>query len=207
MEELTKTWDKIFGQQGKVFTEPHEDISRILPLLRERKASRVLDLGSGSGRHVVFLASNGFSVFGIDGSPRGMEMARQWLQEEGLSADLRIGDITQTLPYEDDFFDAVFSIQVIHHARIATIQEIIREIERVLKKEGLIFISVPKLKSQGKEFKEVEPNTLIPLDGREEGLPHHYFTPEELQESFKNFRITGLHLDRFNHYCLLGFKL
>jgi SAM-dependent methyltransferase len=178
----------------------------IIPLLKERKANRVLDLGSGSGRHVVYLAGQGFSVFGIDISPSGMDMTRQWLLEEGLTADLRIQDITQKLPYDADFFDAVFSIQVIHHATITTIQKIIREIERVLKREGFIFITVPKLKNQGKEFEEIEPNTFIPKDGREKGLPHHYFTPEELHVFFKNFHIADIHLDRTNHYGLSAFK-
>ena len=206
MEESTKTWDRIFNQSGKIFTQPHPDLPSLIPLLQERKAKRILDLGSGSGRHVVYLSGQGFSVFGIDISPIGMDMARQWLREEGLTADLRIQDITQKLPYEAEFFDALFSIQVIHHATVATIQKIIREIERVLKREGFIFITVPKLKNQGKEFEEIEPNTFIPKDGREKGLPHHYFTPEELHVLFENFHITDIHLDRINHYCLSAFK-
>jgi len=206
MEESTKTWDKIFNQSGKIFTQPHEDLTSIISMLKERKANRVLDLGSGSGRHVVYLAGQGFFAFGIDISPSGMEMTRQWLLEKRLTADLRIQDITLKLPYDTYFFDAVFSIQVIHHATIATIQKTIKEIERVLKREGFIFITVPKLKNQGKEFEEIEPNTFIPKDGREKGLPHHYFTPEELHILFKNFHITDIHLDRINHYCMSALK-
>ncbi len=206
MEESTKTWDQIFNQSGKVFTQPHEDLTSIISMLKGRKASRVLDLGSGSGRHVVYLAGQGFSVFGIDSSPSGMDMTRQWLLEERLTADLRIQDISQKLPYDTDFFGAVFSIQVIHHATIAAIQRIIGEMDRVLKKEGFVFITVPKLKNQGKEFKEIEPNTFVPMDGREKGLPHHYFIPGELHVFFKNFHITDIHLDRINHYCLSAFK-
>jgi len=206
VEESAKTWDKIFNQSGKIFTQPHPDLPSLIPLLQERKANRILDLGSGSGRHVVYLSGQGFTVFGIDISPRGMDMARQWLLDEGLTADLRIQDITRKLPYEAEFFDALFSIQVIHHATVATIQKIIREIERVLKRGGFIFITVPKLKNQGKEFEEIEPNTFIPKDGREKGLPHHYFTPEELHGFFENFHITDIHLDRINHYCLSAFK-
>jgi SAM-dependent methyltransferase len=206
VEESAKTWDRIFNRSGKVFTQPHPDLPSLIPLLQERKANRILDLGSGSGRHVVYLSGQGFSVFGIDISPIGMDMARQWLLDEGLTADLRIQDITRELPYEAEFFDALFSIQVIHHATIVTIQKIITEIERVLKRGGFIFITVPKLKNQGKEFEEIEPNTFIPKDGREKGLPHHYFTPEELHAFFANFHITDIHLDRIDHYCLSAFK-
>ena len=66
MSQSTNAWDGIFAQQGRVFTGPHEDMPRIVQLLRDRDASTVLDLGSGTGRHVVYLAKNGFSVFGLD---------------------------------------------------------------------------------------------------------------------------------------------
>ncbi len=202
----THPWDKIFEEKGKVFTEPQEDVPGLTALLKEREAVRVLDLGSGSGRHVVFLARHGFSVSGIDNSPHGMKVAEEWLREEGLAADLRIHDITRPLPYGDGFFDAVFSIQVIHHADAATIKKMIREIERVLREEGFIFITVPRFRNQGKNFREIEPNTFIHLDGPEKGLPHHYFTPEELEVFFRSFRIADIHLDGTNHYCLSAFK-
>ena len=114
--------------------------------------------------------------------------------------------MTDKFPWRDSFFDAVISIQVIHHADIATIKKIISEIERVIKKDGLIFITVPKLKNQGEKFKQIEQNTYIPLDGYEKGLPHHYFTPEELKDFFSNFDIKEIHIDQRNHYCLSANK-
>jgi SAM-dependent methyltransferase len=174
--------------------------------LQERGCQSVLDLGCGSGRHVVYLARNGFVVCGLDNSPQGLALTQEWLKEQGLSADLRLGDMTARWPYEDGFFDAVISVQVMHHALAATIKKIIQEIERVLKKDGFIFISVPRLRDQGQEFEQVEPNTFVPLDGPEKGLPHHYFTPEELREFFGNFSVSDIHLDAVNHYCLSAFK-
>lgn len=207
MEKSVKAWDQIFRQEGRVFTEPHEDMAGIAQLLKERGASTILDLGSGTGRHVVFLTKKGFQVFGLDNSPQGIDIAEKWLGEEGLSADLRLQDMTERLPFEDDFFDAVVSVQVIHHADVATIKGIIKEMERVLKQGGFVFITVPKLQNQGREFRQIEPNTFVPLDGPERGVPHHYFTPEELKELLANFSITDVHLDTINHYCLSAFKL
>jgi SAM-dependent methyltransferase len=202
----SEAWDGIFRQEGKVFTEPHPDMSRVVRVLKEKKAQNVLDLGSGSGRHVVYLAQNGLAAFGLDNSPQGLEITRKWLADEGLSADLQLQDMAARLPYEDSFFDAVISVQVIHHADVATIKSIIEEVERVLKKDGFIFITVPELKIQGHELEQIEPNTFIPLDGPEKGLPHHYFSPEELREFFDNFDIADIHLDAVNHYCLSAFK-
>lgn len=44
------------------------------------------------------------------------------------------------------------------------------------------------------------------LDGREAGLPHHYFTPEELHNLFKQLLAMDLLLDRDQHYCLTAVK-
>ena len=189
-----------------VFTEPHEDMPGIVRLLKDRGASTIMDLGSGTGRHSVYLAKNGFSVFGLDSSSVGIETTRQCLADEGLDADLKLQSMTEQLPYENAFFDAVISVQVIHHADGVTIRKVIQEITRVLDRDGFLFITVPKLKNQGERFEQVEPNTFIPLDGPERGLLHHYFTPEELREVFGGFNIADIHLDTVNHYCLSAFK-
>ena len=207
MTEHRNAWNNIFARQGRVFTEPHEDIPGIAQLLKDRRADTVLDLGNGTGRHVVYLAAKGFSVYGLDSSPEGMKATRQWLADEGLAADLKLQSMTEKLPYEDAFFDAAVSIQVIHHANIATIQGIVEEVNRVLKRDGFLFISVPKLRNQGVKFKQVELNTYIPLDGPEKGLPHHYFTPEELREIFQDYDIEDIHLDSQEHYCMSAFKI
>lgn len=200
-------WNSVYKQQGRVFTEPHEDMPSIVQLLKDGGASTVLDLGSGTGRHVIYLARNGFSVFGLDNSPAGIELTRRWLADEGLTADLRLQSMAEKLPYEDAFFDAIISVQVIHHADSATIRKIVQELTRVLKEGGFLFVTVPKLKNQGVHFEQLEPNTFIPLDGPEKGLPHHYFSPEELREVFGHFDVADIHLDTVNHYCLSAVKL
>jgi len=203
---LTNAWNEIFKQRGRVFIEPHEDMPRIVQRLKARGASTILDLGSGTGRHVVYLARSSFSVFGLDSSPEGISVTRQWLADQGLEAGLRLQSMTDKLPYEDAFFDAVVSVQVIHHADIATIRQVVQEIGRVLKRDGFLFVTVPKLRNQGTAFEQVEPGTFIPLDGPEKGLPHHYFTPQELREVFGGFEIADIHLDAVHHYCLSAYK-
>jgi ubiquinone/menaquinone biosynthesis C-methylase UbiE len=115
--------------------------------------------------------------------------------------------MTDPLPYEDAFFEAIISTQVIHHGRLATIKAVVAEIERVLKPGGLVFITVPAAKNQAKTFEEIEPHTFIPLDGPEKGLPHYYFTPETLRLVFENFEILDIHVDQVAHYCLAGIKV
>jgi SAM-dependent methyltransferase len=206
MSPSKNPWDKVFKEHGAFFAEPHEDMVQIVPLLTGKRARKVLDLGCGSGRHVVYLARNRFSVYGLDSSPEGIKRTRAWLRKEGLKADVRLQSMTKPLPFKDSFFDAVISVQVIHHATLAEIRKVVKEIARVLKKDGVVYVTVPKLKNQAEAFQEIEPGSFVPLDGLEKGLPHHYFTPEELRELFKDFEITDIHLDSGEHYCLLGIR-
>lgn len=134
-----KQWNEIFKKHGKVFTEPHEDIAKIVKLFKARHVKKILDLGSGTGRHVIYLAKNGFDVYGIDIAQYGIEITEDWLKKENLKAHLAIGSFYQPLPYKDNFFDAVISTSAIHHAKIEEIRKTIQEIERILKPKGLIF--------------------------------------------------------------------
>ena len=206
MSELPKIWDEIFKKQGKVFTEPHAAMPGLVRLLKSMNARTVLDFGSGSGRHIIYLAKAGFSVFGLDNSPKGLQFTKEWLNREGLCANLLLGDMAKKLPYSDDCFDAIIAVQVIHHARIAVIRLLIREMWRILKRDGVLFVTVPMLKNPTLPYEQIELETYMPLNGREQGLLHHYFTPRELYEEFDDFQIIGIHIDANRHYCLFGRK-
>ena len=206
METTPNPWNEIFKQNGRVFNNPHPDMPRIAKLMKERGAKTVLDLGNGTGRHSVYFAQNGFTVFGLDSSPVAIRATQKWLSDEGLTAELKLGNVSEELPYQNAFFDAVVSVQVINHGDIAAIKRIAQEITRILKPGGLLFITVATVRNQAKNWKQIEPNTFIPLDGREKGLIHHFFTAEELQELFSGFTINDTHLDQTGHYCLTATK-
>jgi SAM-dependent methyltransferase len=199
-------WDTIFRERGRVFLQPQENMPALADLLCARGAVTLLDLGCGTGRHVVYFARRGFTVSGFDESPQGIELTRQWLDARGLTADLRVGNMLAGLPYGDASFDAVISAQVIHHGTIAAIRRLICEISRVLRPGGVVFVSVSGRRDQGTVFDEIEPGTLVPRDGKEAGLPHHYFTPQELQEEFAGYDVLDAHIDGTQHHCLIAVK-
>ena len=186
--------------------EPEEGLDKVVEVFREHGVRRVLDLGCGSGRHLVFFAERGFEVYGIDISETGIGIAEEWLKAKGLSADLRVGSVYERLPYGDGFFDAVVSIRVIHHARIEDIRKAIGEIERVLKPNGLAFVTVRKRVSKRRrlKFKKLDSRTYVPLEGDEKGLVHYLFNKELLRKEFKNFRIYELSVDSKGYYRLFG---
>lgn len=211
---MGKQWDKIFKQQGKVFTKPQEDMPRIAKLFKKKDVKKVLDLGCGSGRHTVYLVKNGFGVYGIDIAPEGIKMTKDWLRRKNLKANLKIGSVYKKLPYPNDFFDAAISTQALHHNKIKKIRKLIKEVERILKPKGLIFVTVskkrskeeiPKSKGRMWKIKFIAPRTFIPLSHDEKGLIHYWFNKRLLRKEFKNFRIYNIWIEvKKGHYGLLG---
>jgi SAM-dependent methyltransferase len=203
-------WNDIFTEKGKVFEEFHPDINKLGKIFKEKGFKRILDLGCGTGRHLIFFCKNGFDVYGIDASPKALEIANEWLREENCKAQLKLHRMEIKFPYDNEFFDAIISIQVIHHNLLKDIIFCIEEMERILKKDGMIFLTFPILgggsKLEGWDLKEIEENTYIPQTGPEKGLPHHFFTLEEIKNDFRAFELLEIYIDETNHRALLGVK-
>jgi 2-polyprenyl-3-methyl-5-hydroxy-6-metoxy-1,4-benzoquinol methylase len=204
------SWNSIFKEQGKVFTKPHRDMMGIADHLKERNSTRILDLGCGTGRHLIFFANQGFEVYGLDAALDGIEIAKKWLAENNLNCNLTIHRMEEKFPYEDSFFDAVISIQAMHHNIMKKIKFTIREIQRVLKPDGMIFITFPIFELFNKKnpwkLEKIEKGTYLPVSGPEKGLPHHFFTEREIYKVFKGFNIEKIYLDKTKHRAILGFK-
>jgi SAM-dependent methyltransferase len=215
-----KQWDKIFKEKGKIFSRPDEDIPKILKIFKKNNVQRVLDFGCGSGRHVIYFTKKGFDVYGFDITEEGIKITKGWLKKEKLRANLKIGPFNKKLPYKDNFFDAVISTNAIHHTTIENIRKEIKEIERILKPGGLIFITVRKRKfrkfypkltiidKRGKQksrYKVIGPRTYVPIEGGEKGLPHYLFNKKLIRKEFKNFKINNIWVEsEGRHYCFLG---
>lgn len=200
---VKEKWDEVYKKKGMT-TIPHEDMPKIVSIFKKYGVKRILDLGCGSGRHTIYLSSQGFDVWGIDISEEACKITKSQLP----STDTKIvcGSIYKRLPYEDNFFDAVISIQTLHHANIGDIQKAIREIERVLKPRGLVFVTVRKRIQKRKRlpFQELEPRVYIPIEGKEKGLIHYLFNKKLLRKEFRDFKIHDIWVDSHSYYCLLG---
>ena len=133
-------WDKLFAEKewGKY---PPEELIRFIKRSfadQNTKDIKVLEVGCGTGANIWFLSREGFQVFGIDGSEVAIEQAKKRMKEEGLNADLAVGDILN-LPYADNFFDCVLDIECIYANSYKDSELIMQEIKRVLVPDGLFF--------------------------------------------------------------------
>lgn len=204
------SWDEIFKRKGTVFKKPHPNVKKIGKMFLKKGFQKILDLGCGTGRHLVMFSKMGFEVFGFDVSEFAIQLANKWLNKENLKANLLISSMIERFPYDDNFFDAIVSTNVIHHNRKKEILYTISEIIRVLKSGGLLFITVPILDSEPElmedNMEKVEDGTFIPLSGLDKDIPHHFFNKEEIYNVFKAFEILSLKIDKTKHWAILGKK-
>jgi ubiquinone/menaquinone biosynthesis C-methylase UbiE len=115
---------------------------RVLELLEGVHGS-VLDIGCGPGVLVQELLDRRFDYFGMDISPKMIEVCRTRFPDVDPQR-FSVGRI-QRLEFRDAAFDAVLCIGVVEY--LADDAEAIREIGRVLKPGGMAIISMPNRRS------------------------------------------------------------
>ena len=192
-------WEGVYQRDGHVFTEIHATIPEFAGLLEKhgQTGARILDIGCGNGRNLIYLAGQGYHTTGLDSAPTALRLSREWLQRGGLRANLLLSDMRYPFPLGDESYDALLSTQVVHHAVLETVLFTISEIARVVRPGGYILITVPVFKetSESEEkWEEIEYHTFVPQSGAEKGLPHHLFTPDEFGACFPDFDILSLEM-------------
>lgn len=209
-------WNKIYKKEGREYEyynilEPHEDMGRVVKWFQKHNTQEILDLGCGAGRNLILLVEKGFRLSGLDLAEEGFTFIRENLAKGKLKADLRIGSFYNKLHYGNESFDAVLSVQVLQHGTEKQILEIIKEIKRILKPGGLIFITLCGRLSNGKvrlflvkTAKQIAPNTYKPTQGNEKGLTHFIYNKQRIAKHFKDFDMLDQWKDSKDYYCFVG---
>jgi len=211
-------WNEIYKNPKKYryynLFEPHENLQEIIEIFSDRNYKKILDLGCGVGRNIIPLVKNGFDVEGIDESSEAIRLLKKHLKDKSLKAKLSVGTF-QSLPFPNDYFDAIICIQTLNHGYEKDIKEGFNEMRRVLKPGGAVFMTLPGRISNGKvryclvkTAKRVEKNTYIPTIGDEIGLPHFIFNKKIIKGFLKGFiMIKNVWNDKKDYYCVLAKKV
>ncbi|MCK5150015.1 class I SAM-dependent methyltransferase [Candidatus Pacearchaeota archaeon] len=181
-----KIWDNIAEEWHEFKKIPSQLSEEFL----KKSTGKVLDHGSGSGRHLTKI-KNGKMYF-VDFSQEMLKLAEQKAKEKKISAEFQQAKLTK-LPFENNFFDYAISISSIHCLKPKEHKKAIQELYRVLKPKAKALIGVWNFNSkrfnqkQGKEKK---------IKWTNKGERYYYlFEEKEIHNLFKKtgFKILSTH--------------
>lgn len=99
----------------------------------------VLEIGIGQGTDMMQFAQAGAICHGVDITQNHLKLTALNATLRGIEVDLHEADATR-LPFADNSLDCVYSFGVLHH--IPEIDQVVREIHRVLKPGGKVMIAL-----------------------------------------------------------------
>ncbi len=108
------------------------------------ESKKVLEIGVGLGADQQKIVESGAISWGIDLTPRAINHTKRRLELNNLISNLQVSD-AENLPFENDFFDIVYSWGVLHHS--PDTPKAISELYKVLKPGGYAKIMVYHKKS------------------------------------------------------------
>lgn len=139
---MTERPEKFYSKGAEQFAEKYsieempEDYIQLLDKFAEKTGQgKVLDAGCGPGRDTEYLTEKGLDVTGIDLAEGMIEHAKD--NKKGLFKKMDIRD----LEFEDNNFEGIWCNTVMHFFPPEQMPEILDELKRVLKDEGVFYIS------------------------------------------------------------------
>ncbi|HOK35578.1 MAG TPA: class I SAM-dependent methyltransferase [Candidatus Pacearchaeota archaeon] len=107
---------------------------------------KVLDLGCGNGRFYEVFKGKKVEYFGIDNCEALINIAKEKYPE----GNFKLADAI-SLPFPNEFFDKVYAIALLHHIPSNELRlKVLTEARRVLKKGGILIITVWNLWQKSK---------------------------------------------------------
>ena len=167
-----------------------------------KEGDRVLDYGCGNGRLLELFNDKKIEYLGVDPSQKLVDLAKK-RYPSGEFSKINLGQTS--LAFQDNFFNASYSIAVFHHFPSDDYrQKMAQEIYRVTKPEGYIIVTVWNL-WQKNYIKNIANNWINKILGKNQldwndcqisfknnegkifSRFHHAFTKKELQKLFEFF--------------------
>ena len=123
--------------KGSWIVRLEEKTHRLTNKIKERfgTIANILEIGSGSGKTLSFFISQGFkNIKGVD--------IDNYLLDKSLSNQLVLADLNNdALPADDQSQDVILAFEIFEHLENPFRTE--REMARVLRRGGLVFLSMP----------------------------------------------------------------
>ncbi|CAN5154329.1 hypothetical protein BH11PAT1_BH11PAT1_2480 [soil metagenome] len=178
-KKITKYEETYFKGDKSTYTRSYEyKAGNIATVYQERAVdvlkryttskAKVLDVACAFGDLLSLLDSDTYATYGIDISNYALARAKK-----NTKAHLIQGDLNKKLPYQNNFFDVIFALDIIEHVESPHL--FLLELERILKKRGILFIQTPNINSIFERFAKEK------WFGYQDDTHLHLFTRKSLQ--------------------------
>jgi tellurite methyltransferase len=177
LDTAHESWDRGWGRADTraKWTQPEPAVAELIPALVERAAQRVLDVGTGIGRHALAYARAGLDVVAIDASATGLAELRSAAEREGLRVSTELAAFT-ALPVDDAGVDHVLAWNVLYHGDGDVARTAFAECRRVLRAGGTAQLTM--LSKRHRAFgvgREIRPDTFVDdASASDKDHPHFY---------------------------------
>jgi tellurite methyltransferase len=190
MKYIKENYIRFFGQtpDKSSYGYPMTIVTKIVDLLPT--GSSVLDLGSGDGRHALYLAEHGFRVKAVDASEAGLEKLARFATAKELSIETQVVDLTTWSI--DTEYDAMIATVIFQHLHTEPALRLIAEMKAKTKPGGIHAITL--FTKQGDRYlldREEDPGAFYP----DNDWLRDYYTDWEIIESGA---VTGPLIGKYN---------
>ena len=182
-------WDDIHRKYNSTYDDWLNKYTKLF-----RKDFKFVELGCGRAYCSNYLISEGFSdVIATDFSSEVLKM----VQKENKDLQTMLFDMTGGLPFGDNSVDVVIADLCLHYFDSEMTKYIIKEISRVLKKDGYLLVRVNSTKEVQKKnnLEKIEHNFYF-----EGNIYKRYFDEEDCYYYFKDFKVYYLQESAMDRY-------
>jgi ubiquinone/menaquinone biosynthesis C-methylase UbiE len=152
--------------------------------LGDLRGTSLLEIGGGTGFHAAMLVHRGARVVATDVSSAGVEVMQRRFEANQMAdrAEATVV-VAEQMPFDDNSFDAVFGIAVLHHL---VLDRAAPEIARVLVPGGRAVFLEPLSENRILDFAR----DYVPYPGKKSPLRHRGVTFEMIDKASRYFAST-----------------
>lgn len=156
----------------------------------------IIDLGCGSGNDTKWLIEKGKKVIACDYSDKAIEKIKINFPE---IARVECFDMKNGLPFKDNFTDIVIADLSLHYFGVEDTKNILNEIKRVLRKDGILMIRVNSTKDvnhgagEGEEIERHFYKTQV-------GMYKRFFDREDIEYFFTDWKCLYIKEEEMTRY-------
>jgi len=196
-------WDISYQNKDNYLLYPNEEVIRFFnkyikrrtQIKIKKKNKVVLDLGCGSGRHILYCIENGYFPIGLDLSKVALNQAKAYLRSKKYILNKNYKTIksnSSKISIKSNKIDYLISHGTLDSMPDNDIKKTVKELFRVMKRNSLGYVDLisDKVKRKGKFLNKYD--QLI-NEKHEKNTIQSYFNLKRIKRTFSKFKILEIY--------------